>query len=131
MADILGLDLFGGKKQKSYTDDYFSLWAEPSDPAKIMDGFKFDFTDKSAPGSEYLKAPTQTSGFDKFFDSSNIGSTLGGIGQAISGAAAIYNAAQTKKYQDKLFDMEKDRVDRANARQQKMQENYEKSKGWS
>ena len=69
--------------------------------------------------------------FSKMFDNSNnIGSTVGGIGTALSGAAAVYNAVQAKNYQDKLFSMEKDRVDKANARQTKAQADYDKSTGW-
>ena len=48
-----------------------------------------------------------------------------------TGVAGVMNAATANKYQEKMFDMEKERVDKANARQEKFQTNYEKSKGWN
>lgn len=57
---------------------------------------------------------------------SGIGSTLQGIGALAGAAAGIYDAYNKKKYQDKVFGMEEQRVARATARQDKQQANYDK-----
>lgn len=55
-----------------------------------------------------------------------MGSTLQGIGAIAGAAAGIYDAYNKKKYQDKVFKMEENRVNREIARQDKQQANYEK-----
>lgn len=65
-------------------------------------------------------------GFSDMFSKGNIGSTLQGIGAIAGVAASIYDSHNRQKYQDKVFKMEEDRVDRAKARQDKQQAAYEK-----
>lgn len=68
--------------------------------------------------------------YAKLFDVDHIGSTVQGIGSLVSGVAGITNASEQQKYQNKIFNLEKERVDKANARQETYQKNYENSKGW-
>jgi len=64
-------------------------------------------------------------GFGDIFGG-GVSGTMQGIGAIASAAAGIYDAHNKKKYQDKVFKMEEDRVNRANARQDKQQAAYEK-----
>lgn len=132
MAEINYTDAFLKQKKDPFLNAYNLEGALPELQSDNM--FEFDFSKSQNPLTDPQNvAQSYTDkgwSFDKMFNSDNIGSTLGGIGTAVSGAAAIYNAYQTKQYQDKLFKMEKERVDRANERQAKAQANYEKSTGW-
>jgi hypothetical protein len=67
-------------------------------------------------------------GFDlgNMFKADKIGGTLSGIGEIAKAGAAIYDAHNKKKYQDKVFGMEEKRVERETERQDKQQANYEK-----
>jgi len=51
---------------------------------------------------------------------------LQGIGAIAQVTGSLYDAHQKQKYQDKLFNMEQDRVNRENTKQQKQQNNYDK-----
>lgn len=55
-----------------------------------------------------------------------MGSTLQGISAIAGAAAGIYDAYNKKKYQDKVFKMEENRVNREVARQDKQQSAYDK-----
>ena len=68
--------------------------------------------------------------YAKLFDVDHIGSTVQGIGSLVSGVAGIMNASEQQKYQKEILALEKDRVGKANARQETYQKNYENSKGW-
>jgi len=65
-------------------------------------------------------------GSGDMFSAGNIGSTLQGGAAIASIAAGVYDTHNRKKYQDKVFKMEEERVNRANARQDKQQAAYEK-----
>ena len=133
MAEINYTDAFFKQKKDPFLNAYNPEVALPELQSDNM--FEFDFTKSQNPLTDPQNVAQSYTDkgwdFGKMFDGDNIGSTLGGIGTGISGAAAIYNAYQTKQYQDKLFKMEKERVDRANERQAKAQAAYDNSKGWS
>lgn len=61
-----------------------------------------------------------------FAGAEGIGSTMQGIGAIAGAAAGIYDAYNKKKYQDKVFGMEEQRVARATQRQDKQQAAYDK-----
>ena len=135
------------KPDTYYTDQYFnfsapeapapttSMSVEPIKPptpsVSVLDAFDIG----AEGGGGYKKSGGKERGGDydysKLFDVNNIGTTTRGIGAIASGIAGVMNANTTRKYQEKMFDMEKERVDKANARQEKFQTNYEKSKGWN
>jgi hypothetical protein len=122
-------------KPKKYIDSTDMYFGDMPTAPVADEPFKFgvDASKMGAEGSVLKNSQNLVSdGFDfsNLFSSDNLAGTIGGVGTALSGAASVYNAIQTKNYQDKLFKMEKERVDRANARQEKLQNNYEKSKGW-
>ena len=66
---------------------------------------------------------------DTAFDKGNIGTTVGGIGQGIGLIAGIYGANQDRKMRNKLYDIEKRRVDRAEAKEDKF--HADMTKAWS
>lgn len=61
-------------------------------------------------------------GFGDMFSGEN----MQGFGSIAQAAAGIYDAHNRKVYQDKVFKMEEDRVNRANTKQDKQQAAYEK-----
>lgn len=72
--------------------------------------------------SDYVAdSQTSPSFLDKAFNSDNFGVTLGGVGAAIKGVASIYDSYNNKEYKDKIYNLEKNRVDREVAKQEKAQ----------
>lgn len=63
---------------------------------------------------------------DTGFTLGSVGSTMQGIGAIAGAAAGMYDAYNKRKYQDKVFGMEEQRVARATARQDKQQAAYDK-----
>lgn len=62
------------------------------------------------------------------FDKGNIGTTLGGIGQGIGLISGIYSANQNRKMKNRLYDMEKKRVERNQAKEDRFHNDM--SKAW-
>lgn len=62
-----------------------------------------------------IKAPDAGKGFD-------FGNALGGIGSFMSGIGSVYDSIVKSKYQKKMFNLEKDRIDRQLAQQAKSKE---------
>ena len=84
---------------------------------------------KSLLGSDGIKLDSAGLGSKTssgMFSGDNIGSTMQGIGSIATAAAGIYDAHNKKKYQDKVFGMEEQRVARATERQDKQQAAYDK-----
>ncbi|WP_169785071.1 hypothetical protein [Campylobacter curvus] len=107
-----GFDLgdFRGGLAKSYDD-----WAmenlgitPPNMPASGTQNSVFPTANNAA--SDALNKSEANigamSGFDKF------NSALGGIGSVLSAAGSIYDSIAKQKYQKKIFNMEKDRINR-------------------
>ena len=74
-------------------------------------------------------ANPQTWSMDTAFDKGNIGTTLGGIGQGISLIAGIYGANEERKMKNKLYDIEKKRVDRNQRNEDKFHNDMTKAWG--
>lgn len=62
---------------------------------------------------------------DSMFSSSNIGSTLKGGGAVIGALSSIYGTLEQTKFNKEALDMEKDRINRNIAREEKLQKNYQ------
>ena len=67
--------------------------------------------------------------FETAFDKGNIGTTLGGIGQGIGLIAGIYGANQDRKMKNRLYKLEKKRVERNQANEDKFHNDM--IKAWS
>ncbi|SFV70889.1 hypothetical protein MNB_SV-13-129 [hydrothermal vent metagenome] len=67
--------------------------------------------------------------FGTAFDKGNVGTTLGGIGQGIGLVAGIYGANEDRKMRNKLYDMEKKRIARNEAKEDKF--HADMTKAWS
>lgn len=67
--------------------------------------------------------------FGTAFDKGNIGTTLGGIGQGIGLIAGIYSASQDRKMRNNLYNLEKKRIDRNQAKEDKFHDDM--TKAWS
>jgi len=66
---------------------------------------------------------------DTAFEGDNLGTTLGGIGQGIGLISGIYGAMKDRKMKNKLYDMEKRRVERNEAKEDKFQADM--TRAWS
>lgn len=62
---------------------------------------------------------------DSMFSSSNIGSTLKGGGAVIGALSSIYGTLEQTKFNKDALGMEKDRINRNIAREDKIQKNYQ------
>jgi hypothetical protein len=62
---------------------------------------------------------------DSMFSSGNIGSTLKGAGAIAGALSSIYGTMEQTKFNKEMLGMEKDRINRNIARQDKLQANYE------
>lgn len=62
---------------------------------------------------------------DSMFSSSNIGSTLKGGGAIVGALSSIYGTLEQTKFNKEALGMEKDRINRNIAREDKLQKNYE------
>lgn len=74
-------------------------------------------------------ATPQTWSMETAFDKGNIGTTLGAIGQGIGLIAGIYGANEDRKMKNKLYDLEKKRVDRNEAKEDKFHADMQKAWG--
>lgn len=90
----------------SFVDNMTNLWGN-------------DYTSNPGGGSE------KTITDDSMFSSSNIGSTLKGGGAIIGALAGIYGTLEQTKFNKEVLGMEKDRINRNIAREDKLQKNYE------
>ena len=76
-----------------------------------------------------ITTPTNDWTFSTAFDKGNLGTTLGGIGQGIGLIAGIYGASQDRKMKNKLYELEKKRVERNQAKEDKFHNDM--TKAWS
>lgn len=67
--------------------------------------------------------------FDTAFDKGNIGTTLSGIGQGIGLISGIYGAMEDRKMRNRMYDLEKKRVERNQAKEDKFHDDM--TKAWS
>ena len=74
-----------------------------------------------------VKQPSWT--METAFEDENLGTTLGGIGQGIGVISGIYAAVKDRKMRNKLYDMEKRRVERNEAKEDKFHSDM--TKAWS
>lgn len=73
--------------------------------------------------------PSNSWSFKTAFDKGNIGTTLGGIGQGIGLISGIYGAMEDRKMRNRMYDLEKKRVERNQAREDKFHDDMVKA--WS
>jgi len=64
--------------------------------------------------------------WDTLFDSKNLSGTLQGVGAVTGAVGQIYQSFLTKEYQDDIFKLEKNRVDKETKKQDKQQDEYDK-----
>lgn len=122
-SDAIGRDTKMSDLYFSGDESDFGLGGTSS--TSSADGSTFGIT-----ASDYVSdTPSSTSFLDTAFDSKNIGGTLSGIGSAIKGIASIYDSYNNKEYKDKIYKLEKDRVDREVAKQEKAQAGLEAAWG--
>ena len=82
--------------------------------------------DTSNVNNTTFNAPPKT-GWEQtkdFLGSDTFSNTLQGAGLALGAYSAYNQAKETKKQNQRMFDLEKGQVDRANAYQDKFQKNY-------
>lgn len=66
-----------------------------------------------------VKSGMFSSGRGGMFSGANLGSTLQGVGSIVGAIGSYFGMRDQRKYQDKLFNMEKERIENEKARQDK------------
>jgi hypothetical protein len=69
--------------------------------------------------------PSSSNENGSMFSSENIGSTLKGTGAIVGALSGIYGTLEQAKFNKEALGMEKDRINRNIAREDKLQKNYE------
>ena len=100
-------------------NDFFNTNGN-SGKVNIFDGASQNFLGK-------VEQPSWT--MDTAFEGQNLSTTLGGIGQGIGLISGIYGAMKDRKMKNELYDMEKRRVERNEAKEDKFHSDM--IKAWS